>query len=166
MMQTIATDHPYNRVFLEDTMELLGEAVEYASLKCGMDADTFMGAFISCGLADVLDRGAPYLLYRSGISIACKVLEESGLYNGPEWPKPIYDDISPEFWAGRLYVLYHWISGRRTSSVWSVLKIKAMVQMYEHLHTASIKEILDTVDAVVRSREPTCIAMRGPDRHS
>lgn len=42
----------YNELYLDDAMMNLGEAVEYAYLKCGIPMDDYMSLFIASGSAE------------------------------------------------------------------------------------------------------------------
>ena len=44
--------HAYDEMYLDDAMECLGAAVEYAVLFCDMDGQTFLDLFVASGVAD------------------------------------------------------------------------------------------------------------------
>lgn len=49
--------HAYDEIYLDDAMETLGSAVEYAVLLCKADGQEFIDLFIACGIADEFGRG-------------------------------------------------------------------------------------------------------------
>ena len=62
----------YQKCYLDDAMRNLGEAVEYAVLKCSLLPDRFMEMFIAGGLAEGFERGVPrYVSGMSGKNAVC-----------------------------------------------------------------------------------------------
>ena len=49
--------HAYDEIYLDDAMETLGSAVEYAVLLCKTDGQEFIDLFIACGIADEFEIG-------------------------------------------------------------------------------------------------------------
>lgn len=61
--------HAYDEIYLDDAMETLGEAVEYASLFNQMDGQEFLDLYVICGIADEFGKGnviyIRYVRYRA-----------------------------------------------------------------------------------------------------
>ena len=47
----------YDEMYLDDAMECLGAAVEYAVLLRGIDGQAFLDLFVASGVADEFGRG-------------------------------------------------------------------------------------------------------------
>lgn len=63
--------HAYSEVFLDDAMDTLGAAVEYAVLACGIDGQAFIDLFLASGIAGEFGRGnVTYISGMSGIELA------------------------------------------------------------------------------------------------
>ena len=48
--------HAYDELYLDDAMETLGEAVEYATLFSKIDGQEFLDLFVTCGIAESLEK--------------------------------------------------------------------------------------------------------------
>ena len=70
----------YDEMYLDDAMECLGAAVEYAVLFCGMDGQEFLDLFVACGVADEFGRGnVKFISGMSGIELTRHVLKICGM---------------------------------------------------------------------------------------
>lgn len=144
----------YNEIYLDDAADNLGEAVEYAVLKCSIDPDSFMNMFATSGLSDLFGTGNPrYVAGLSGTELARSAIDQ--WYRGDRWPDPVRSDgYSPEYWAGWILALYQWRSGKDFESIQSVLPLSDLVLMYWPLHEASESKAVATIDEVIRSKQP------------
>ena len=71
--------HAYKEFFLDDAMETLGSAVEYAVLSLNIAGQEFLDLFLTSGIAGRFGQGdAMYLSGMSGIELARKVLTVCG----------------------------------------------------------------------------------------
>ena len=72
--------HAYDEMYLDDAMECLGAAVEYAVLSCDMDGQAFLDLFVASGIADEFGRGnVKFISGMSGIELARHVLKACGM---------------------------------------------------------------------------------------
>lgn len=144
----------YNEIYLDDAMENLGEAVEYACYQCSIDPDSFMHMFSASGISRLFENGNPrFVAGMSGTELARRVLDQ--WYTEKKWPEPVCSFYyPPEYWAGWTLALYQWRSGRDFESIQSVLPLSDIVRMYHPLHEASESKVVATIDEVIRSREP------------
>ena len=65
--------YAYDKMYIDDAMNNLGEAVNYSVNGCGMKPEEFMSLFIASGLADQFGKGVPRFV--SGLSGTELVLE-------------------------------------------------------------------------------------------
>lgn len=147
--------YAYDEMYLDDAMNNLGEAIEYSSLKCGVDPDRFMSFFIQSGYAELFGKGTPRVISgRSGTELVQDIFMDVGLMN--TFPKSIsMDSYSPEYWSGWSLALYQWISGRSFSNIMRRITMKELIGIYHPLHEASEDRIIETIDMMVRRKE-TC----------
>ena len=52
----------YSELYLEDAMNNLGEAFDYAANACNMDKDLFMSFFINTDMSYSFERGNPMVI--------------------------------------------------------------------------------------------------------
>ena len=70
----------YDEMYLDDAMECLGAAVEYAALFCDMNGQEFLDLFVASGVADEFGRGnVKFISGMSGIELARHVLKICGM---------------------------------------------------------------------------------------
>ena len=109
--------HAYDEMYLDDAMETLGNAVEYAVLFCGMDGQEFLNLFIISGLAGEFGKGnVKYVSGMSGVEFARLVLEICGKQCGDIHELP-YVDYPPEYWIGWILAYYQWHSGKSFETI-------------------------------------------------
>ena len=69
----------YSEQYLNDAMENLGEAFDYAANKCGQSLDAFMDLFVAGGFADRFGKGEPKIVSGlSGTELAIEVIAKAG----------------------------------------------------------------------------------------
>ena len=92
--------HAYDDQYLDDAMECLGEAMDYASNSCQMNMDEFLGLFIVTGYAEQFAAGVPkYVSGISGTELVMDILTRSG--TDADFPQAQIDyDYSPQYWCG------------------------------------------------------------------
>lgn len=110
--------HAYNKIYLEEAMNNMGDMFDYAANDCNIDKDRFLDLFVTCGLADEFGSGNPkYVAGMSGIELAHLVME-SVLHSIPLvhafHPE---DKRTSDYFCGRLLAYYQWYSGRSFKSI-------------------------------------------------
>ena len=106
----------YHELFLDDAMDTLGSAVEYAVLTCGMDGQEFLNLFVVCGIADAFGMGGvAYISGMSGIELARKALERTGKGGVPSGGD-IVDTIFRSMMVTAILRNIGWVGFLRTTS--------------------------------------------------
>lgn len=150
--------HAYDEVFLEDAMEALGSAVEYAVLQCGMDGQEFLDLFVASGIAKEFGAGNPLLISgKSGIELASEVFQRVGKRNCEAKELP-YIDYPPEYWAGWILAYYQWESGRAFDAILKSIGYETIIKLYGVLHEADPQKAADTFDSILASAGETNLA--------
>ena len=122
--------YAYEQCYLDDAMKNLGEAVEYAVLKCQLLPDRFMEMFIAGGLADGFET-----------------IRRAGLRR--EFPDAINSDsYSPEYWSGWILARYQYEYGLRFRDITRFLPLQDIICMYPALHEASEEKFIDTAEQI------------------
>lgn len=138
----------YQKCYLDDAMRNLGEAVEYAVLKCSLLPDRFMEMFIAGGLAEGFEHGVPrYVSGMSGTELAVEVLHRAGLHKDLS---PVVDTntYSEEYWSGWILARYQWECGLRFRDIIRFLPLRDIIRMYPALHEASEERFVYAADQI------------------
>ena len=139
--------HSYDKIYLEDAMESLGEAMDYAANRCKMDMDKFLSVFIGSGYAKRFEAGEPKVVSGlSGTELVWDVLGE--IWGGEEFPPIQIDyDRSPEYWCGWILAYYQWFTGRTFEEVQKSISMQEVARLYPALHEASEMKFVDVINS-------------------
>lgn len=150
--------HAYDEVYLDDAMECLGAAVEYATLICGIDGQAFFDMFITSGIAAEFGRGnVTYISGMSGIELARRVLEICGV-TGSEVTELPYLYYPAEYWAGWILARYQWQSGKAFSAICKHIRFDDLMKLYGVLHEADPGKAMDIFDQMMENKDETNLA--------
>ena len=146
--------HAYDNQYLDDAMKCLGEAMDYAVNGCQMNMDSFLELFIGTGYAEQFAAGVPkYVSGVSGTELVMDVLTKSGM--GMEFPQARIDyDCSLEYWSGWILAYYQWYTGRSFKEILKHITMQEIEKLYPTLHEASEKKFVDTVNRMIRKKNP------------
>lgn len=148
----------YNEMYLDDAMECLGGALEYATLFCGMDGQEFLNLFIVCGAADEFGRGnVKFISGMSGIELARYVLTQCGMKVSEHEDLP-HINYPPEFWCGWILAYYQWYTGKSFAVLSKQLKFTALMDLYGVLHEADPGKAVDVFDQIMAQKAETNLA--------
>ena len=140
----------YDELYLDDAMQNLGEAMDYAVNACGMEPDMFMDMFVTGGLAKQFGSGVPkYVAGMSGTELVWEVTERAG--REEELPMAQIDyECSPEYWAGWILAYYQWYTGRSFKNIKNHISVKEVLDLYSILHEASEEKFVDVLNRRIR----------------
>jgi len=146
--------HAYDNQYLDDAMKCLGEAMDYAVNGCQMNMDSFLELFIGTGYAEQFAAGVPkYVSGVSGTELVMDVLTKSGM--GMDFPQARIDyDCSLEYWSGWILAYYQWYTGRSFKEILKHITMQEIEKLYPTLHEASEKKFVDTVNRMIRKKNP------------
>lgn len=135
----------YKEQYLDDAMENLGEAMEYAVLSCGMTMDEFLDLFITEGLAVQFGAGVPkWVSGTSGTELVWEVLLRTGAKE--EFPPArIEYEATPEYWCGWILAYYQWYTGKSFKNIRDIISMDEIVRLYPTLHEASEEKFIDVM---------------------
>lgn len=132
--------HAYDEKYIDEAMENLGEAVDYANECLGICPSDFFTYFVMCGIAHQFGCGHPkYVVGMSGTEMAQDIAGR--IYNyGNEHIYPqaqIAYDYSAEYWCGWIMAYYQWYCGYSFSHIIDRINIDELLLAYSPLHEAS-----------------------------
>lgn len=145
--------HAYDELYLDDAMETLGEAVEYATLFSKMDGQEFLDLFVTCGIAEEFGKGnVKYISGMSGIELARFVIEKSGK-KALEIEELPYIDYPPEYWIGWILAYYQWYTGKAFQSILRRISYEKIYNLYGVLHEADPSKAVSVFDEMMLNGE-------------
>lgn len=148
----------YDKQYLDDAMQNLGEALDFAVSVIHMDMDVFMSKFIQSNIADQFGQGVPkYVSGLSGTELVLEVLRKSGIPLDNLQPQTEYD-YSPEYWCGWILAYFQWKTGRPFQNIMNCFSMKELLQLYPTLHETSEERAVDALNKYVASKHlPTML---------
>ncbi len=141
--------HAYNKSYLDDAMQNLGDMLDYALVDCGYAPDEFFSWFISSGIAAKIENGNPkYISGMSGVELAREVIFLT-TSNYPTKKRIIKDFTSREYWAGWILAYYQWYSGLKFFDMAeNGLSLSEVLSLYI-LHEADQSKFVNTANEII-----------------
>lgn len=150
--------HAYDEIYLDDAMETLGSAVEYATLLCKVDGQAFLNFFVASGLAKEFGRGnVRYISGMSGIELARLVLETCGKDPGEIMELP-YIDYPSEYWVGWILAYYQWHTGKSFATILRRISYESLDRLYGVLHEADPQKAIEVFNKLMAGNGETNLA--------
>lgn len=144
--------HAYAEEYLNDAMDNLGEAFDYAVNACSLNLDGFMDLFIASGYSDDFGKGNPkYVSGLSGTELVMEIIGKSGMQMTFPEQQTEYD-YPPEYWCGWILAYYQWITGRSFKDIHNNISMLEVRKLYSTLHEAAEDKFVDTVNAIIKRR--------------
>lgn len=148
----------YDEMYLDDAMDCLGAAVEYATLSCGLGGQAFLDLFVASGVAYEFGRGnVKFISGMSGIELARHILRKCGMEAG-EHTDTAHIDYPPEYWCGWILAYYQWYTGKSFTSICRQIKFDMLMDVYGVLHEADPSKAVDVFDAIMAQKAETNLA--------
>ena len=148
----------YDEIHLDDAMETLGNAIEYATLFCGVDGQEFIDLFITGGIADEFGKGnVKYTSGMSGVELARLVFEKCGKKTSDITELP-YIDYPAEYWVGWILAYYQWYTGKSFTTICRRISFQNMMDLYGVLHEADPSKAVSVFDDIMKENGETNLA--------
>ena len=146
--------HAYDEKYLDDAMQNLGEAFDYAVNDCGVELDVFLDLFIAGGIAEQFGSGTPkYVAGMSGIELVLEVIRQAGWERKLPETEVTYDR-SAEYWCGWILAYYQWHTGRSYKNIRQHISMRDILKLYPTLHEAAEEKFIDTVNRMIQRKNP------------
>ena len=148
----------YSELFVNDAMETLGEAFEYAINNLKIRGQEFLKLFSLGRIGEAFSRGEiRYISGMSGIELVNTALKE---YSFTIETKDYDLSISypPEYWCGWILAYYQWCSGKTFSQIQKKISFQNLMNLYGVLHEADTSKAVQVLDRFFED-EATNLAM-------
>lgn len=148
----------YDEIYLDDAMDTLGSALEYAVLIGKIDGQRFLDLFIASGIAHEFGRGnVKYISGMSGIELCRLIFKKCGIKEPEETEIP-HIDYPAEYWIGWILAYYQWHTGKSFSTLCKRLKYDDLYKLYGVLHETDVTKSVDVFDQIMKSQKETNLA--------
>lgn len=148
----------YDEIHLDDAMETLGNAIEYAVLFCEIDGQEFINLFITSGIAAEFGKGnVKYVAGMSGVELARLVLEKCGKKASDISELP-YIDYPAEYWVGWILAYYQWYTGKSFTTICRKISFQNMMDLYGVLHEADPSKAVSVFNDIMKESGETNLA--------
>lgn len=135
----------YDEAYLESAQRTLGEAVDFAVLTLGLEPDTFAAAFCVSAYSKRFGKGEPALIVgMTGCELARRILDSVRMAY-PNGPDTLYQDKSPEYWAGWALAFAQWQTAESFSAILQALPLSKIIEMYPTFHEMDVLHFSDFV---------------------
>ena len=150
--------HAYNEIYLDDAMENLGSAFEYATLFCNIKGQEFFYLFLSSGIAHEYGRGnVKYISGMSGIELASLILTKCGKVPSTTVELP-YIDYPPEYWIGWILAYYQWYTGKSFARIYQRISYDTLYNLYGVLHEADPQKTVAVLNELMIQKKKSNLA--------
>lgn len=147
--------YAYDEQYLDDAMQNLGEAADYAVNACKISLDKFFDLFIVTGLASQFGNGVPKIISGlSGTELVHEIVMKSGIEQDLPEVQTEYD-CSPEYWCGWITAYYQWYTGRTFKDIFKNISAGEIERLYPTLHEAAEEKFVDVVNSIIEKRTAT-----------
>lgn len=147
--------YAYNEYYVDDAMENLAEAVDYAVNVCDWDINHFFDMFMVSGYGIWFGNGVPRVVSgMSGTEMVFRIVEKVGVKRAFP-PAQIAYERSPEYWCGWVMAYYQWKTGRTFQEILSHVTAENIRNMYWPCHEASEDWFVDHLDAIIERKKST-----------
>ena len=146
------TIRAYAEEYLNDAMNNLGEAFDYAVNACHIEMQTFMDLFVTSGFADAFGNGSPKIVAgMTGTELVMEILTKVGLERDFPAPQERYD-FNAEYWCGWILAYYQWKTNRSFKDINELVSMQEILKLYPTLHEASEEKFVDTLNSIIKRK--------------
>lgn len=139
----------YRNIYLNDYVNLLSNAFDYAITDLKIDLDYFEKIIISSKYTRLLEILNPSIVSgESGIELILKMIEEKNL--DIEIKEKEYRDYrTSAFWLGYAISNYQFYKRKRFKDIFRKIHLKDILNMYDTYHEADIFVFIDDFDSML-----------------
>jgi len=140
----------YAETYLDDAMNNLGDAFDYAVYDCKYELEDFFSFFLISGIAEAFGKGNPkYVAGLSGPELTKEILlKTKGSRPDAEISENI--DKSAEYWSGWILAYYQWYTGRSFADLYkNGVTMEHLLSLYPTFHEADITKFVDTTNRFI-----------------
>lgn len=136
----------YDKVFLDDAMDNLGHALEYAVYVLKMSGQEFLDCFSFGDVGRAFAKGeVRYLSGMSGFEMA-HLVSNKDYFDIDMGDYGYRVDYSAEYWCGWALAYYQWYSGKTFVQICQKISYENLRNLYGVLHEADVTKVADVMN--------------------
>lgn len=148
----------YAKVFLDDAMDNLGNALEYAVFALKMPGQEFLDCFSYGNVGRAFANGeVRYISGMSGIEMA-HLVSNKDYFDIDMGDYGYRVDYSAEYWCGWILAYYQWHTGKSFSQISQKISFESLMRLYGVLHEADVTKSVTVLDSFFEKEEQTSLA--------
>lgn len=138
----------YNEIYLEDAMDNLGVAFDYAINILKIQENKFVDYFINSKICKYFELGHPsYLSGMSGIELVHDILDSFGIEKSIQ--KDCIISYSKEYWIGCSLAYYMWYTSITFKRIFNQISYQYFKNMYYTYHEMDIMRFVEEVNRLM-----------------
>lgn len=139
----------YDEIYLDSAQNILGHMFDFAINEAKIGADDFAMMFAVSQISKQFAIGNPaYVAGSTGPELVRKVLE-SAEYQ-VELPQDVmYEDKSPQYWAGWALAYYQWSTSYSFMYILRAANFSHILKMYSIYHEMDILKFVEAMDELI-----------------
>lgn len=135
-------NHPYNEIYLNDTMRNLSAFFDIATNALGLEPDNIATRFSLSRIASGIENGNPnYLSGKSATEMLIELLQKDIICN------TIPLNRSPEYWAGWVLAYAQWYLNKSFYEILNVMPFSKLVSLYHPYHEAPEMKTVELIQS-------------------
>ncbi|MCR5467494.1 MAG: helix-turn-helix domain-containing protein [Lachnospiraceae bacterium] len=139
----------YSELYIESAQNVVGHMFDFAVNEIGLQAEGFANLFAASELSKQVEKGNPkYVVGISGPELAKKVLEKASI-KYKKTKDVMYEDKSPEYWAGWALTYYQWYRNYPFRYILKAVPFEKLLRMYNIYHEMDIMKLIESMDKMV-----------------
>lgn len=153
-------NYAYSEYYVEEAMENLAEAIDYAVNACDMGINDFCEMFLVSGYAEQFGSGNPRVVCgMSGTEMVFRISEKVSVQRKFP-PARIEYNRSPEYWCGWVLAYYQWKTGCSFQEILRHVSAESIRNMYWPCHEASEDWFVDHLNTIIEKEKSPCELQR------
>ncbi len=135
----------YDEIYLDSAQNIIGHMFDYAINENKILPDDFAGIFSVSPIAHEIEKGNPtYVAGKTGPEIARLVLSDAG-YKRELQSDVMYEDKSPEYWAGWSLAYYQWYKDYSFRYIFNAVPFSDILNLYSIYHEMDIIKFVEEI---------------------
>ena len=146
------TIHAYSELYLNDAINNLANAFDYAINVCNLEPNLFAKLFVNSNFSTQFECGNPTIISgKSGVELVRDIL--NNIYPNKNLPEPVFsDERSKEYWAGWAIAQYQWYTAKRFKNIFERISLSEIISMYTVFHEMDISRFFESMDEKYNER--------------
>lgn len=148
----------YDIIYLEEAMDNLGCAFDYAINVLKIQGEEFLNYFVNSKICSFFEKGHPsYVIGMSGIDLVHNIFNSLNINKDICYMK--MQNFSIEYWIGSCLAYYQWYTSFPFKNIMYKVDYRYLKKMYQTYHEMDIQRFVEELNKlIINSRKETNLA--------